>query len=63
MNLIIRNAGAQRGVKLYSVYGGADRYFTGTLDEVKRFVAIHYAKIRERREAYEAHLRAIRSAG
>jgi hypothetical protein len=62
MNLVIKCTGLVRGVRLYSVYGEGDRYFTGSLDEVKRFVTIHYSKIRERREAYEAHLQTVRSA-
>ena len=52
-----------RGERLYTVFGDGERFFTGSMEEVKRYVVIHYAKIRERREAEEAILAKVRSAG
>ncbi|HMS15426.1 MAG TPA: hypothetical protein PKA37_01210 [Planctomycetota bacterium] len=63
MNLVIKCCDPLRGERLYSVYGDGERFFTGTMDEVKRYVVIHYAKIRERRKVEEAILAKVRSAG
>ena len=63
MTLKIKFAGTTRGKKLYTVSRAGDRFFTGTLDEVKRYIALHNAKVRERKEAADALLREIRSAG
>jgi hypothetical protein len=61
MNMKIQYSGTMRGKKLYTVTSGSDRFFTGTLEEVKRFVMIHNNKVRERNEAFEAILTAIRA--
>ena len=54
--------GTMRGRKLYTVTDGPDRFFTGTIEEVKRFVLIHNAKVRVRRESAETVVAALRSA-
>lgn len=58
----IQYTGTLRGKKLYTVTSGSDRFFTGTLEEVKRFVMIHNAKVRERKEAEMAILAAARAS-
>ncbi len=63
MTLKITYAGTTRGSKLYTVSKAGDRFFTGTLEEVKRYIVLHSAKVRERKEAADALLRQIRSAG
>jgi len=63
MTLKITYAGTMRGQKLYTVTNGGDRFFTGSLEEVKRYILIHNAKVRERSEAAEAIQNAIRNAG
>ena len=62
MTLKIAYSGTMRGEKLYTVTSAGDRFFTGTLEEVKRYILIHNAKVRERSEAAEALLQSIRSA-
>ena len=63
MSLKITASKKARGTQLYDVSYDREVYFTGTMDEVKRFIHLHYTKVRERREASEAHLESIRSAG
>lgn len=63
MTLKITYAGTMRGQKLYTVSSGGDRFFTGNLEEVKRYILIHNSKVRERSEAADALLNAIRNAG
>lgn len=63
MTLKITYAGTMRGQKLYTVTSDGDRFFTGTLEEVKRYILIHNGKVRERQENAEAVLEAIRNAG
>jgi len=60
--LKISQTGSVRGQKLYTVTDGSSRFFTGTLDEVKRFILIHNHKVQEREEAEAAYLAAVRSA-
>lgn len=62
MKLKITHTGSVRGQKLYTVTDGYDRFFTGTLEEVKRFIVIHNAKVRARKTAADAILQEIRSA-
>ncbi len=62
MTMKIQYSGTLRGKKLYTVTSGSDRFFTGTLEEVKRFVMIHNQKVRERQNAFEAHLAAVRAS-
>ncbi|MAG56896.1 MAG: hypothetical protein CMJ83_11435 [Planctomycetes bacterium] len=62
MTLKITYAGTMRGQKLYTVTSEGDRFFTGTLDEVKRFILIHNTKVRERQDAADALLLSIRAA-
>lgn len=61
MLMRIQYSGTMRGKKLYTVTSGSDRFFTGTLEEVKRFIMIHNGKVRERKENFEAILSAIRA--
>ena len=61
MTLKITHTGTHRGKKLYTVTDGCDRFFTGTIDEVKRFVLLHNLKVRERREAADALLASVRA--
>ena len=61
MTMKIQYAGTMRGKKLFTVTSGSDRFFTGTLEEVKRFVMIHNSKVRERKVALDAILSAIRA--
>ena len=61
MRITITADGRHRGLELYRVSDGVDRLFTGTLEEVKTFLTIHQAKVRERREAEAALLRAARA--
>lgn len=61
MKLIIKHTGESRGEKLYTVTDGFESLFSGTIDEVKRFVLIHNRKVRERREAAESVIRALRA--
>jgi hypothetical protein len=63
MQLKITYSGTMRGQKLYAVSGGGDRFFTGTLEEVKRYIIIHNEKIRQRRDHEQALLAAMRAAG
>lgn len=56
----IKYAGTSRGRKLYSVSDSEDRFFTGTLDEVKRFVLMHNAKVQERRQQVAEQVAALR---
>lgn len=62
MKLKITHTGSVRGQKLYTVTDGRDRFFTGTLEEVKRFLVLHNHKVTERKQAAEALLQIIRSA-
>ena len=57
----ITYTGTMRGKKLYTVTSGGDRFFTGTLEEVKRFLVIHNSKVRERQVAFDALLSSIRA--
>jgi chorismate synthase len=52
--------GSMRGQKMYAVVEGSDRMFTGTLEEVKRYLDIRRAKIAEREAALQAHRDAMR---
>lgn len=61
MRLLIKQSGMHRGEKLYTISTGEDPLFTGTLDEVKRFLAIHNGKVRERRRQVEAAEAALRA--
>jgi len=62
MTMKITYAGTMRGQKLYTVTSEGDRFFTGTLEEVKRYILIHNAKVRGRQENAEAVLASIRAA-
>ena len=62
MKLKISYSGTTRGQKLYTVSDGYDRFFTGTLEEVTRYILLHNHKVMEREEAAQALLRKIRSA-
>lgn len=61
MKMTIKQSGSHRGQKLYIVTDGVDRMFTGTLEEVKSFVLLHNAKVRERQESADAAVRALRA--
>lgn len=61
MFMKIQFSGTMRGKKLYTVTSGGDRFFTGTLEEVKRFIQIHNHKVKERKDAFEAILSTIRA--
>lgn len=63
MTLKITFTGTMRGQKLYTVTSGSDRFFTGTLEEVKRYILIHGAKVRQRRQAADVVTATIRNAG
>lgn len=52
--------GTSRGQKLYAVTSGDSRFFTGTLEEVKRFVLIHNQKVMDRREQAERQTAALK---
>ena len=52
----ITYTGTMRGKKLYTVTDGLDRFFTGTLDEVKTYIAIHNQKVKARKDASNAVL-------
>ncbi len=62
MKLKITHSGTSKGEKLYSVTDGFDCMFTGHLEEVKRFILIHNAKV-QRREAEAAAVVASLRAG
>lgn len=62
MTLKITYAGTMRGQKLYTVTSGGDRFFTGTLEEVKRYILIHNTKVRERKEAAQTVIAVMRNA-
>lgn len=55
MQVVIQNAGTDRGRRLYKVLRNGFVLFTGTLEEVKRFLAVRVEKIESRR-ALEATL-------
>lgn len=57
----ITYTGTMRGKKLYTVTRGRDRFFTGTLEEVKRYILIHNDKVRERKDTAEAVVATLRS--
>ena len=61
MTLKIVYSGTSRGRKIYTVHCEGERYFTGTLEEVKRYILIHKTKVRERREAAEAMIAALKA--
>ena len=61
MKMIIKHTGTHRDEKLYTVTDGEENLFSGTIDEVKRFVLIHNRKVKERREAAESTIRALRA--
>ncbi|MAB90044.1 MAG: hypothetical protein CMJ90_11360 [Planctomycetes bacterium] len=63
MTLKITYAGTVRGKKIYTVTSYGDRFFTGTLEEVKRYILIHNAKVQERKKAADVLTAAIRNAG
>ena len=58
----ITYTGTMRGSKLYTVTDGRDRFFTGTIDEVKRFIMIHNTKVQNRKAAAQALEAALKSA-
>ena len=62
MKLKITHTGSVRGQKLYTVSDGQDRFFTGTLEEVKRFIILHNRKVGARKQAAEAMIAQLRSA-
>lgn len=53
--------GTLRGKKIYAVVDGSDRMFSGTLEEVKRYLLVRNHKIRERENALAAHLQQVRT--
>jgi hypothetical protein len=55
MQVVIQNAGTDRGRRLYKVLRNGFVIFTGTLEEVKRFLSVRVEKIESRR-ALEASL-------
>jgi hypothetical protein len=62
MSLNITYEGTIRGKRLYSIYEGRDRVFTGTLDEVKRYLLVRTEKSHRRIQAEQAYLMAVRTA-
>lgn len=62
MKLKITPSGSVRGEKVYTVTDGCDRLFSGTLEEVKRFLVIHNSKVRQRKEAADAFVAALRGS-
>ena len=54
--------GTIRGKRLYTIFEGRDRVFTGTLHEVKRYLLVRVEKSKRRIEAEQAYLIAVRSA-
>jgi len=62
MKMTITHSGSVQGQKVYTVSNGQDRFFTGTLEEVKRYILVHNHKVMERRIVVDALLRTIRSA-
>ncbi len=60
MKVTLENAGTDRGKRLYKVIRNGFVLFTGTLDEVKRFLAVRVEKIDTRKAAEAALLEVAR---
>jgi hypothetical protein len=62
MTLKITYEGTVRGKRLFTIYEGRDRVFTGTLHEVKRYLLVRTEKTQRRVQAEQAYLLAVRTA-
>jgi hypothetical protein len=63
MTLKITYAGTVRGKRLFTILEGRDPVFTGTLQEVKRYLVIRTEKAHRRVRAEQDYLTSIRTAG
>jgi hypothetical protein len=63
MTLKITYAGTVRGKRLFTIFEGRDPVFTGTLQEVKRYLMIRTEKTHRRVRAEQDYLATIRTAG
>jgi hypothetical protein len=62
MQVVIQNAGTDRGRRLYKVLRNGFVIFTGTLEEVKRFLSVRVEKIESRRALEESLLAEARKS-